>query len=267
MTLRYVKILATGNLFLKEGKKSVVDYQKLYSYTKDLSILIVEDYEPVRRELVEMFEDIFVRVSAAKNGEEAFSLYKHSKKEDRGFDIIITDIQMPQMDGIAFSKAVKNIDPSQMIAVLSAHSEAEYLLPLINEVGIAHFIPKPLKSEEVLDVLYHLCQKLDKPSDDIQDTTKVILGEGYTWDKEKELLYKDESSVELTRYELLFLKYFILRQNQICKSDEISHYFYNENIELSERSVRNTIFTLRKKLDARMITSVYGMGYRFTQLT
>lgn len=129
-------------------------------------------------------------------------------------------------------------------------------------MGIAHFINKPLNSTEITETLYRLCQKVERFSPMQQSTTKVILGEGYIWDKEHEVLFKNNDLVELTRYELLLLRYFILRYSQICKNEEIIQYFYDENIELSDRSVRNTIFTLRKKLDQKMITSVYGMGYR-----
>lgn len=80
----------------------MIDFKQLYAYAKDLSILVVEDYEPLRRELVEMFEEIFSTVTAACNGEEALAIYKRSQEEGRRFDIVITDIQMPKMDGIAF---------------------------------------------------------------------------------------------------------------------------------------------------------------------
>ena len=53
-----------------------MDYKTLFSQTKDLSLLLVEDYEPLRNDMAEVLEDLFDIVTVASNGSEALMLYQ-----------------------------------------------------------------------------------------------------------------------------------------------------------------------------------------------
>ena len=90
------------------------------------------------------------------------------------------------------------------------------------------------------------------------------LGENYIWDKEKLLLKKDESVIAMTRHELLLMQLMIQKAGQICTNEDIMQEFYVNNIDISEKSIRNLLFKLRKKLPEKLISSLYGMGYKLT---
>jgi len=51
---------------------------------------------------------------------------------------------------------------------------------------------------------------------------------------------------------------------QVCTSDDIMHYFYLQGVDLNEKSIRNMVFKLRKKLPNKAINSIYGLGYKLT---
>ena len=243
-----------------------MDYKTLFSQTKDLSLLLVEDYEPLRIDMAEVLEDLFKTVTVAKDGSEALKLYhEYYETYNKSFDLILTDIQIPVMNGVELSEAVMHINEAQPIIVLSAHTDSDYLLRLIN-LGVAQFITKPIKNEELLDALFHVSKKINTTKAEFKNILLVELGENYIWDREKFLLKKDTNIVDLTRHELLLMQLLVEKGEQICTNDDIMHDFYEQGIDIAEKSIRNMVFKLRKKLPENVINSIYGMGYKFTPL-
>jgi DNA-binding response OmpR family regulator len=245
----------------------MVNYKLLSEQTKTLSLLIVEDYAPLRNELEEVMEDFFDKVIATSNGAEALThYYDYYQIHKKGFDLVISDIQMPSMNGIELVKSLRKIDRNQQIIILSAHTDKEYLLELIN-LGVSQFIVKPIDYDELLIMLSTviankpLIQNEYYPND--EKLSIVHLGDGYDWDKDNLLLTKDGNSVELTRHELYLLRLLVNSGHIIC-NDDIIQDFYSNGIDISENSIRNLVFKLRKKLPANIISSVYGMGYKLS---
>lgn len=112
------------------------------------SVLYVEDEASIREELAEMLETLFPRVVRAENGEKALELFRKQP-----FDLLITDINMPGMNGIELIRAVRTTHPQQAVVVTSAHSDSENLIPLIN-LGVGSFILKPLNWKPFLALIY-----------------------------------------------------------------------------------------------------------------
>ena len=243
-----------------------MDYKTLFSQTKDLSVLLVEDYEPLRNDMSEMFDDLFKCVVVASDGSEALSLYQeHYTTQGKNFDLLVTDIQMPVMNGVELSESVRDIHEDQEIIVLSAHTDSDYLLRLIN-LGIAQFITKPIKHEELLDALSHVSKKINTVDVESQDTLLMDLGENYIWDKENLLLTQDKNRIDLTRHELFLMQLFADKEGKVCSNDDIMQDFYGHGIDIAEKSIRNLVFKLRKKLPIKSISSIYGMGYKLTSI-
>jgi diguanylate cyclase (GGDEF)-like protein len=121
--------------------------QDLKKLTMKLNILYVEDEEASRLQLHEVFKLLFHSVDVAVDGLDALEMYKNNS-----YDIVITDINMPRMNGIELIKEIKKINPTQNIIIISAHNNSEYLLQAI-EVGVDSFIIKPLKMQQLNLVL------------------------------------------------------------------------------------------------------------------
>ncbi len=244
----------------------MIDYKRLVAQTSNLSLLLVEDYEPLRNDMTEILEDFFKTVMVAADGSKALELYKeYHATYNKGFDLVISDIQMPVMNGVELSEALRDIDTDQQIIILSAHTDSDYLLRLIN-LGIAQFITKPIQHEKLLNTLCHVSKKLVIKEVKFPDKHIIHLSENYTWDQEKLLLTKNGSDVELTRYELRLLQLFLRKAEQICTNADIMQDFYENDIDISEKNIRNLVFKLRKKLPEQLINSLYGLGYKFTPL-
>jgi DNA-binding response OmpR family regulator len=240
----------------------MIDYKTLYKETQKLSILLVEDFQPLREEMHTLFEDLFKQVISAKDGKEALVLYKEAYAKGKAFDLVMSDIQMPNMDGVKLTKNIREIDETQPIIILSAYSETKYLLELIN-IGISKFLTKPIQHDELFEVLLRESLKINTTEVKVEDNTLFVLGEGYVWNLDTQVLKHDDSLIDLTRHEMLLLELFISKQEYVCTNTDIIDTFYSHRIDMNEKNIRNLVFKLRKKIPEKCINSIYGLGYKF----
>jgi len=134
----------------------MVNLKELTKYTKNLKVLYAEDEESVRNNTQELLGNFFNYIDCVSNGLEALELFKEKYQENVNFyDIIISDLLMPQLDGYKLSKAILDFNPKQEIIIISAHAEFDDVVNLLN-VGVNKFIAKPIKVEALYDTLYQI---------------------------------------------------------------------------------------------------------------
>lgn len=126
----------------------MVDAIELQKATSSMNILYVEDDLEVQNNTKMIFEDLFKKVDVACDGIEGLAMYK---KHD--YDIVITDINMPKMNGIELVEEIKKINIQQAIIIVSAHNETEFFINGI-EKGIDGYILKPINYDQLFDILY-----------------------------------------------------------------------------------------------------------------
>lgn len=131
--------------------------KELRELTWDLSVLFVDDDEDIRRQLQALFGVLFHRVETAANGKEALALYNAHPKG--GIDLIITDILMPQMNGLEMARRVRHADRDQKIIIVSAHYETDYFSEAIR-IGVDGFVVKPVEPQQLFDALYKAAQSI-----------------------------------------------------------------------------------------------------------
>ncbi len=110
----------------------------LRNLTQELSILYVEDEAMLREGMVGSLRQLFKGVEVAEDGAIGLALYENSQ-----YDLVITDISMPNMDGITMIRQIKSVNPEARIIVTSAQNDADKLLELIN-LGVDRFLTKPI---------------------------------------------------------------------------------------------------------------------------
>lgn len=126
----------------------MMNAKELKDITKTLALLYVEDEDELRDSLSIYLNKLFENVVVAKDGQEALEVYKTAH-----FDIVVTDIQMPNMDGMEMSKEIKEINPNQEIIITSAYSDASYFLNSI-KIGINGYIIKPIDYAQMNQEIY-----------------------------------------------------------------------------------------------------------------
>ncbi|MEN4054026.1 EAL domain-containing protein [Sulfurimonas sp. NWX79] len=168
--------------------------QKIKEYAKGLHLLYVEDDVKARTTTLEMLKNLFGHITVATNGEEGLEKFQKEK-----FHIVITDINMPEMNGIEMIGKIRQKDSKIPIFILSAHNDTSYILDAI-ELGVDGFILKPLKYKQFLDALKKALEKIHLE----------MIAQNYRKDLEKEIekqtkeikhkLYFDDLTGLLNRY-------------------------------------------------------------------
>ena len=127
-----------------------VNLNELIALTSSLHILYVEDDLVLRENSVALLSDLFASIEEANDGLEAFTLYQQNPNR---FDIIITDLNMPNMNGMDLIKNIQMLNPKQPIIVISAHNETEYFLESIRN-NVNGYILKPIDFDQLIEALY-----------------------------------------------------------------------------------------------------------------
>ncbi len=116
-----------------------------------LKVLYVEDNKEVREQTLKMLEDFFNDVHVSENGLDGLKLFKSAKD----FNLIITDINMPIMNGIEMSKSIREINTEVPIIVMSAHNE-NTIFENIKQYNISRYLFKPLDLDEFIKTLQEI---------------------------------------------------------------------------------------------------------------
>jgi len=105
-----------------------------------IKVLYVEDEINIQEITYEAFSNIFHTVTAASDGIEALEYFKN---DDIDYDIIVTDINMPRMNGIELIQEVRKIDLTLPITITTAHTETEFVQNAIN-LNVNGYTLKPI---------------------------------------------------------------------------------------------------------------------------
>jgi CheY-like chemotaxis protein len=128
------------------GTENVVAQKARLPHGHNNLVLVVDDEEPIRKLAQRALERYGYRVLLAADGTEALSLYRPRQKE---IDVVITDMMMPNMDGLATIAALKSINPDIKI-IGSSGLTSDGGVAKAMAAGIQHFIPKPYTAETML---------------------------------------------------------------------------------------------------------------------
>jgi len=214
----------------------------------DLKILYAEDNDSVRDAYVLVLKRYFREVYEARDGEEALALYETYKPH-----ILLTDINMPLLDGLELVRIIREKDQTAKIVVLSAYSDQEKLMKAI-PLGLSAYLVKPIKGEAFKKTLSDVASS-------IATAHKQELPSGFVFDIDARRLIQGERELELTSQEFTILKLFTENQRNPVSYEIISIALWNEDEQKNYPKIQNIIKRLRKKAP-ELIDSVYGFGYQ-----
>ncbi len=120
-----------------------------------LSVLYVEDDIEILTETANILEKIFKKVETARDGSEGLMMFSTDR-----YDLVITDIEMPELNGLEMSKKIKEIDSQIPIIVISAYSNSSYLIEAIN-ISINYYVLKPILLPQLLTTLHSVVESIE----------------------------------------------------------------------------------------------------------
>ena len=124
-----------------------VSYLKKYNRLKELTVLYVENDKEITKHTVDILQLKVKKVLTASNGQEAITIYKKDK-----IDIIITDIQMPVMNGLTMVKKIRELNDEIPVIITSAFNETSFLKQAI-DLHVDKYIIKPIDMSQLFAVL------------------------------------------------------------------------------------------------------------------
>jgi len=216
----------------------------MYKFLKDKTVLYVEDEAPIRQSVTELIADYFKRFDTASSAEEGYEKFLEG-----GYDIIISDIELPKMSGLDMFAKIRKTDKKIHLVIISAHSKVEYLLNSIS-FKLEQYLIKPLNSKKIKELLSIL-------NEVFADKSVTLLAPNIILNQEKSTLIVEQEERPLTKKELGILS--ILAQKKVVTYDEIDLQWEDE--PPSQNAVRSCIKKLRQKLPIGVLKTRSGVGY------
>ena len=133
----------------------MVNIKLLKKLASNYTILYVEDDLDIQKEMFQYMSMFFQKVVLADDGLEGLDAYKKEK-----FDLVVTDLSMPNMNGIEMIEKIKMLNQEQSILITSAHNESEYMMNAIR-LGIDGYILKPFEYEQLNNQLFKIVEKIE----------------------------------------------------------------------------------------------------------
>jgi len=141
----------------------------------NLTLLYVEDDADTRKSLSQLFENKVRKLFVAKDGAEALKIFK-----ENNIHLIISDYQMPNMNGNELCSMVKQINPQITFVLLTAYTNTNLLIDAI-DTGVDKFLQKPIQAKKLFNILNDIERKIlntfefEKSNVCLQEAEKIAL--------------------------------------------------------------------------------------------
>jgi len=223
----------------------------LLEQLKNFTVLCIEDEMGIRKRLVNTLKYYFKDVYEAKSAQEGFEMYWDFKP-----DIVLSDIEMPGENGVEVVRKIRQKDLETIIIMVTAYSNEEYLLDLIN-LNVNQYILKPVNTENLFDgIVKALGKRL---------TSNSIFTKNCYFDIQKYELIFEGNIIPLRKREKEFLLLLYKYKNQIVTYEQIDEYIWKQR-NMSMSALKTFIKELRKKLPLDLIQNVSQTGYRLKNI-
>ncbi|MEP5613461.1 MAG: response regulator transcription factor [Cyclobacteriaceae bacterium] len=200
------------------------------------TILVVDDHQIIRDGIRFYFEEDqeFVIQDEAENGLQALEFLK-----DNTYDIVLTDINMPEMDGVELMKSIKENHEDQKVLVLSMFNEAAYINKMI-ALGANGYVLKKSNKSELVDAIRTVLSGEDHYSEEVY---KTIVG-NIAGRKPKQRLSLESDLTEREKEVLLLI-------TEECSNQEIA-----DQLFISIRTVETHKRNLLEKTGCKNIAGL-----------
>jgi two-component system, OmpR family, alkaline phosphatase synthesis response regulator PhoP len=226
-------------------------------------ILLVDDEIDILEFISYNLEKEGYIVYTAQNGIEAVKLAEIHKP-----NLIILDVMMPEMDGIAACEEIRKIPSldSSVIAFLTARGE-DYSQIAGFEAGADDYITKPIRPKVLISRVKALLKRTGETTTVVaypENPNTVAIG-NLLIDKERYLIRMDDREMVLPRKEFELLSLLVSKSGKVFTREEIYATVWGENVVVGDRTIDVHIRKLREKIGNDHIKTLKGIGYKFVE--
>ena len=217
-------------------------------------ILIVED-EPISLEMLSKTLKEDFNVLTADNGKKGFELYKKFNPH-----IIISDLNMPIMNGIELIQKIRELDQNSKIIITTFKDDVQTLLQA-TELKLFKYLIKPIDFIALKNIIKESIEELNRFN--TVALNLINISPTLIWKTSEFELFSNNQIVKLTPKEKKVLNLLLQKPNQVFTYNEIIYEVWEKNNEIGDRKTLKTMITsLRKKIEDVEINNVYGYGYK-----
>lgn len=219
-------------------------------------MLVVDDEEPILELLKYNLEKEGYSVETATDGMKAVEMARKFLP-----DLVLLDIMMPVMDGVEACRRIREIPEIQktFIIFLTARSE-EYSEVAAFDVGADDYITKPIKPRALISriqAIFRRDPKVSTPAD-------RITVEGLKIDRTSYTVTVNGKEISLPKKEFELLYFLAQSPNKVFTREELLQHIWGSDVYVVARTVDVHIRKVREKIGEDFITTVKGVGYKFT---
>ncbi|MCK4442130.1 MAG: response regulator [Sulfurovaceae bacterium] len=214
------------------------------------TLLYVEDEAFIRRIAVSYLRPYFADIYEAEDGIEALEIYKEKKP-----NMIMTDIEMPNMDGLTLCKEIRKEDKTTPIIITTAYTSTEYLLEAVS-LNLVKYLVKPMEEEPLFESIKVCFEQIKTQNPNI-----VYLTKDYKFDTFNHTLLKSDEIIPLTESQYKLLDILIRNRERIVSYKEIEDFVWAEK-GMSSDALRSLIRDVRKLVGKEKIENISKCGYR-----
>ncbi len=215
------------------------------------NLLYVEDEDFTRRIAISFLKPYFANIYDARDGKEALEIFNTKR-----VDIIMTDIEMPNMNGLEFCREVRKKSSSAPIIITTAYTTTEYLLEAVS-LNLIKYLVKPMDEDAMFEALNICFGQLENENPNIVYISSNIKLDTFN----KVVIIDDKRVIHLTKYQYKFLYILIKNRGRIVSYEEIESFVWEDRY-MSSDALRSLVRDVRKIIGKDRIINISKFGYR-----
>ena len=220
-------------------------------------VLVVDDEEPILELLKYNLEKNGYEVKTAQDGARAVDIARKFVP-----DLVLLDIMMPKMDGVETCRLLRDLPELQKMFVvfLTARSE-EYSEVAAFDIGADDYITKPIKPRALMSRISALFRRDSKKT----SPSNIITIGDLTIDRTSYTISVKGKEINLPKKEFELLYFLAQNPNKVFSREDLLQNIWGSDVYVLARTVDVHIRKVREKIGEDYITTVKGVGYKFTQ--
>lgn len=219
-----------------------------------MKLLLVEDEQALREELIDSLKKQNYVVEAAPDGEEALYLAREFE-----FDLAIFDLGLPGISGIEAIQTLRKENINVPILILTARGHWQDKVDGL-AAGADDYLVKPFQNEELFARINALLRRTSGFAQ-----PEIVKGP-ISLNSLKQEVKVDGRSMDLTAYEYMVLEYLMLNPEKVVSKTELTEHLYAQDYDRDSNVLEVFVGRLRKKIDPdgtiKPIETLRGRGYR-----
>ena len=219
--------------------------QEALEILKKVSILVAEDDEMARELIITGLKPYCGQVVGAQDGQDGLEKFKK-----QGFDIVMSDIHMPVLNGFEMMNEIKKLKPHQKFIVFTSYDSDENLIKSY-EQGATLFLKKPIDIKDLRSMLISLSFERDEKLVRLSDEVSINL--------KREKIYKNGSEQYLSFLQNKIFWLFAYNLNKLVTYEMIEEFVY-DSTEVSKAAIQNVVLRLKRELGVKF-KNISESGY------